>query len=722
MKTGKQFLLTAAVLGALLGSGTLAYADSSLDPVYVEGWRTKEVTAGGYAATSQHMGILGNKAVMDTPFSQVNLTQKAFDAYSDPSQPTVSALLNVPSVRSSSSTLYNDMSIRGQGANSYQFRVNGIPSVFTQMNVGVDFVDRVDVTSGPAMAMNGSGKESPGGVINFVSKKATEDMVKVTTSFAGRSSVGVRVDASGRHGENREWGWRVNSEYVKGDAAVKKDYRSNKDIYLNLDHADKNSTTNLLIGYRDTYTEGGQRYFNIGSGAFTKMIKVPNAKHNYSFPGQSLGMRTYMALLNHEQRLSDHVVAFLNAGYAKNDGYRYYMSKSSRLNILNEAGDFKTELLNEPYEITNKYLQVGVRGDFMTGSIKHELTLAADQDRYEDAWGYTVRSHKSLDKNGKEVAGLEVLQGNIYTGSYAVTGYPVMAYAKKKSSKTTYGGFSVIDTMSKDNWQLMVGMNYQNTKVHSYSTNSDVESSATSPILGLVYHANDNWMLYASHAESYDKGTVVSRNYENGGTILPPAKMKANEFGVKYNKDGLLAGLAFFDMSRDSNIEVVEKTANGDKSFLRQNGETQYRGFEGSLHGSLNDKWSWTAGFMKMSAKQKHTTKGLMDGRKAPGVVDWSAVIGTEYHATDNLDIFGRMVYAGKASVYDVNNNELTIPSYTTFDLGARYRTALAGKPVTLQATIYNLFDKEYWLARPGTNYAILSNPRTFSLSATWEF
>lgn len=130
--------LTAAVVLTISGgmAGGVQATDTILDPVYVYG--TREISAdaipGEYQNKKGPVGILGVKDTMDIPFQQINLAQKTINTFAaTPSEQSVNVLVNVPSVRNSGSTLYNDFSIRGIGASAYQFRVNAIRGYFHRL-------------------------------------------------------------------------------------------------------------------------------------------------------------------------------------------------------------------------------------------------------------------------------------------------------------------------------------------------------------------------------------------------------------------------------------------------------------------------------------------------------------------------------------------------------------------------------------------------------------
>lgn len=89
--------------------------------IIVEG--DKDVLIGGFAKRKSEVGILGNMDVKKTPFTKVNLTEKAINSFATPGESLSSALLNIPSIKSASSTMYNDVNIRGTRVNGYQFYI-----------------------------------------------------------------------------------------------------------------------------------------------------------------------------------------------------------------------------------------------------------------------------------------------------------------------------------------------------------------------------------------------------------------------------------------------------------------------------------------------------------------------------------------------------------------------------------------------------------------------
>ena len=704
---------SAAIIIAAISTSFLPVASqaatNTLDEIIVEGDRDHEITQqlpGGYENKSGSVGILGTKDIMETPFQQNNISQKSISTFAaNPSEQSTSVLVNVPAVRTAGNTLYNDFSIRGQNANAYQFRINGIPGLLTQTNIPMNMIESVDVISGPGLGVTGvQAKESAGGVINLITKRAgAKDIMDYTTFFSGRSTWGNMIDISRRFADNA-WGIRINTAYINGDTAIRDEKETQKNFSINIDHQTDHSFTNIFLGYRDTHTERAERYYDFSSNALTGIPSAPDSSNNYAFKGQQLGMRTWMAAVNHVQSLDDTFKVFINAGYAYNNGYDYRVDASSRVNVINDAGDFTRSMVNEPFAIRNKYIQIGANKIFNTGAVKNDLVVSFDKDWYEARWSASPAIKGTVT-------------GNLYTGQ---VGYDFMTEKGTRaqySGDTQFFGWTIADTLSYRKWDVTLGAHKHTARVYSASSKTKTVTDAVSPLFAIVYKPSRNWSVFGSHSESFDQGTIVGNAYANKGDILDPAKTKSNELGIKYTNGNIITELSYFDTKQDSKLE---SEFNGN-TYLRMNGETRYRGIQLSLSGKISPKWTLSGGFMYLNSEYKKNSTPYYNGKSVIGTPDWSAVLTAEYTPNEAWDIWGRMIYTGSAPVY---NHERTfrIDSSTVFDLGIRYRSRLGTKPVDYNLTVFNLFDKNYWMPRATYAYGILSNPRAFCFSATVHF
>lgn len=679
--------------------------------IIVEG--DKDVLIGGFAKRKSEVGILGNMDVKKTPFTKVNLTEKAINSFATPGESLSSALLNIPSIKSASSTMYNDVNIRGTRVNGYQFYINGVPGLLTQTNIPTNFIGNIEVTSGPAMSFTGTTtQETAGGMVNLISKRAEDDNItKYTQTFSGRGNFGEYIDIGRRFGKSKEWGLRINAQNLSGETAIPGEKLTARNLFLNLDHKDDNSSTNLLAGYRYVKHNNGVRWFQYGDSV-TKLPDAPNSKNNYSFAGQRMEYDTWLATLNHEQKLSDDWSVFFTGGYSRYDLYTNYNAKSSAYLVTNNNGDFIAQSWSKTFPVTSYYGQIGIKGVVNTGEVKHNIALAADKSWYNNGSGIA-----SVNFNNS-------VMGNLYNKTHIIgEGLP----AKNTggfTSKSQYWGISLADTLEYGKAQLTLGIHSHHANTTSYDaktgevTSDTQKSDATSPTYAIVYSPNDNVSFYASHSESFNKGTLVpeSRNghyFDNANSMLEPTKTKQNEIGIKYENKGLLTTLSAFDITQANTME--EQLSNGDWHYSTD-GETEYKGLELTVNGKIADKWNAMGGIMYLDAKINNATNKNLNGTRVNGVSKWNGVAALEYNADEKFSILGRALYNGSSKI---KNEKLDVPSYLTFDIGMKYKTKLSNTPVTLTAMCYNLTGEDYWIASGNTT--ILSNPRTFMLTAEFD-
>lgn len=710
-------LLSAVLLGLAAGcfsTHLTAYAAEEKDGIdtytigdlVVTGERYGEELPGGFVKESGQVGLLGEKDNMEVPFQAISLTQKTIDVFgANPSEASTSILVNAPAIRTAGSTLYNDFSLRGQTANAYQFRINGIPGLLSQTNIPMNFFESVDVVSGASVGISGvAASESAGGTVNLQTKRAHQNMTQYSMGIAERGTWSNNLDIARRFGKNGAHGLRLNGSYTTGATGIIDERVCNKTFAINYDHHSASSSTNLFFGFRDTWTEEAQRYFYMGGAAITAMPAAPDAARNFAFKGQHLGMKTYFGTINHEQKLGKNTRAFLLAGASYNDGYGYLVPASSRLDLLNNNGDYSRAMNHEPFAIRNSYLSLGLSHEWMMGSVKNKTIFAVDKDWYQARWG-----ESSAPKG--------TVTGNLYTGQSVFNFLTAIKASYVTGGRTEYYGYSLLNESTVGKAIITLGL-HQHTSKAIPASGSPTTTSATAPIVGLVYRPTQEISLFANHSESFHAGRVVGIAYLNAGAILQPGKTKSNEIGLKYTNGDFLAALSYFDMRKAS---LYDKPTGGPKDIQTMDGELSYKGLEFSMGGEFCPKWSIFGGFLYTNSEYAKHTNGFYNGKTVEGTPNFSFVSTLQYAPDKDSAIFLRIVHTGDAPIYTTAKNTLTVPSSTVFDLGARYRTKIDAVPVTFTATVFNVFNRNYWLPRATYSYGILGNPRTFALSMTMD-
>ncbi len=721
---GKKLAAALVSMMAIAGVGGV-HADAvyQMDEVLVTADREGDVVTlpGGLVNETAKLGILGNKSVMDIPYSEMSMTSKTLETFDDPSQPIANTLQNNPSIRSStSSPMYTDFSMRGINMNGNHIMLNGIPSLFYQFNGPVSHViERMDITSGPNAAVNGvsmsnngtnSGATPAPGTINVVTKKAgKEPITNYTQTFSGRSNLGEFIDVGRRIGADGEWGVRIMGEYMTGDLSLKNAEKEEKNIFVNLDRKGKTSITNIFTGAFDLRVNKGQRWFTYG-GKSDRLPSAPDSNTDYDFDGTAKWMHGWVMTINHEKELNENWSWFTNWGVNRRSGNKY--NSSSALNF-DEKGNFtSSNVSNAQNEIgTNAYFQTGIRGKLHTGAVEHDLSLAFDR-AWAKYWNNTNNSSK----------------GNIIGGLYDGVAYKDTFYIPElKKAKLSWSeintGITIADDLKYKNWDFLVAFSRKHEHFVNETNGQLIKNNDWLPTFGITYRANDRLSIYAGQTESVSRGGVVSNDdkYINKGETLAPSVSKQKEIGVKYKTGGLLTTLSYFYIDQESLLDI---DVGGGMYRRAADGRDKLKGVEWTVNGKLLPKLSVTGGLMYLDAKRDKTQGGKNDGRFVNGVADWSGVLGLVYEPNSRLGLIGRMVWCGNAFIDNAKapSGKTEIPSYTTFDLGVNYKLNIGNTPVSLSAMCYNVTNKDYWMGRGSSTTFGLSMPRTFMLSARFEF
>ena len=713
-------LCAVASVGFVMSASAENVVHGNLDEIVVEG--SKDVLPGGNVRTTAKLGVLGDKSVMDIPYSEMSMTAKAVETYGDPSQPLANVLMNNPSIRTSTtSPMYTDFSMRGINMNGNHMMLNGVPSLFYQFTTPPSHViDRIDITSGPNAGVNGvsmsnngtnSGATPAPGTINIVTKRALNTPVnRYTQTFSGRGNAGEFIDVGRRFGENNEWGIRVNAEYMEGGLALPGAEKNEKNIFINMDHRGDNNITNLFAGYFDLRVNGGQRWFSLpNSYSSTVLPDAPDSKNNYDFNGTTKYVHGYLATLNHEHKLDDTWSYFANMGYSRRSGNKDNQGASIK---FDEHGNFVGNQFNQQNEEgKNAYVQFGLKGNLETGVVKHDLALSVDR-----SWARYWNKSKSYKPNGQEIL------GNLYDGIIFPDNYVLQSFGDGTPQwEETNIGLTIADTISYGKASMLLAASRKHENFESF-TGKSFKNDNIRPTYGLTYKPVENMAFYYGHTESFSRGLVVSgNNYTNNGETMEPVKSKQNEIGVKYQNAGMMTTLSYFDIDEANRYDINSNDPNHPLTKV-DDGKNRYKGVELTVNGKIADKWTVTGGLLYLDAEREKTKNGTKDGWFVNGASEWSGVLGLEYKPDDSLGIVGRAVWNDKAYIDSKSSSGKTeIPSYVTFDLGFNYKTKINTVPVKLSAMCYNVADKDYWMGRGSSTTIGLSMPRTFMLSAQFD-
>lgn len=688
-----------------------------LDSITVYGKRT--ILPGGLLNEQSRIGILGSSSILDIPYSQMSLTKKTLDLFYDPTSPIASVLQNNPSIRTStSSPMYTDFSMRGINMNGNHMMLNGIPSLFYQFTSPPShIIERIEITSGPNAGVNGvsmsnngtdSGATPAPGTINVVTKKAEENPVNsYRATFSGRGNVGAFVDVARRLGRKKEWGIRVNSEYMDGELSLPKAEKNEKNIFLNLDYKGKNSTTNLFVGMFDLRVNGGQRWFTF-NGVNQELPKAPKAKTNYDYKETTKFVSGNLLTLNHEQRFNKNFSAFFNFGQNHRSGYKYNCGANLLFDDKGNLSENKASNANE--SSNNVYSQIGGKGNFKTGKLKHNYSFAID---------YSWATYNNQSQNGPKGK----IGGNLYDGIQFLEGFyplPQLLSAVPAWEENNIGITALYVISYNNKIDLMLGASQKNEKFKNKLNGQKIKNHNILPTFGITYKPFNFLSAYFGHTESFSRGAFVSdAKYINKGETLDPAKSKQNEVGIKWEWNKILTTLSYFDIKQTNFIDVTVPA--GLKRAA--DGVNRHKGVELTASGEIIERLIFTGGFMYLDAKREKTKDGTNDGKFVNGVSKLSGTLGLEYITRYKIGFIGHAVYNNKAFIDSKSVNSKTkIPAFSTFDLGVNYKLATNFANIKFNAMCYNVANKSYWHGRGGSTTFGLSMPRSFMFSTQFDF
>ncbi|WP_438301514.1 TonB-dependent receptor [Pseudomonas sp. NMS19W] len=664
-----------------------------------------EVLAGGQVARGARLGMMGNKDVMDTPFSVTSYTAKTL---ADLQTVTVAdALERDPSVRSTGQTggIVDSFFIRGFAigeGNLGELAYDGVYGVAPNYRVFTEYAERVEVLKGPGALMYGiSPNSGVGGVINIVPKRPLdEDLTRFTGTYASDSQVGGHLDVSRRFGSENQFGIRFNGSTQGGDTAIDNQERALDIGAIALDYKGERLRLNLdYISQKESF-DAASRPFTIAPG-----VKVPSAPNGRTNLPQDWGWsdtKEQSALLGGEYDLNDNLTVFAHAGGGRSDVKR--MSDQVP-RILNDAGDTSNIPGYYKFNVDRSTADVGMRALFATGPVTHTTTVMAT--RYQDELSRGIN-------NGTEI------RSNIYHPVDVPKQY-ISSPKVLRISESELSGVALTDTLGflDDRIQLTLGVRRQDIESRNYSVSGSVSSryddSATTPLAGVVVKPWEDVSLYYNYVEGLSKGDIAPGTAANSGETFAPYKSKQHEIGVKYEHGTFMTTLALFQIEKPSG-EI------GAGNVFSVQAEQRNRGVELSMFGEVAPGTRLMGGVTLLDGELTDSATAANRGNKPVGVPDVQANLWAEWDTpwVEGFTLTGGAIYTDSQYVNQANTQEL--PSWTRIDAGARYATKIEGRPTTFRATVQNVFDREYWSGVASYGAFSPGYPRTLQLSATVDF
>jgi iron complex outermembrane receptor protein len=556
-------------------------------------------------------------------------------------------------------------------------------------------VERIEALRGPAAALYG--QTPPGGLVNFVSKKPTEDTLReVQFTLGDPWRKQVAFDFGGPIVDEGQFLYRITAMGRASETQVNHVDDSRVFIAPSLTWKPDEDTSLTVLAHhiRD---EGGSLQFLPAAG-----MLYDSAYGRYS-RDVFIGEPDYDDFQRRQTAIGYQFEHTFDNGITFNSSARI-MEVDYDLNVVrgHPAAVAVAPLVNrlavEIHDVARTFTtDNNINFSFDTGPVNHNVLAGVDLLVQSSDYQFGTGTASPI---------------NIYNPVY---GGAIGAITNTTDSKQNIrqAGFYLQDEMSLDNWRLTLTGRYDVAETDTFdrikSSRSINDDGAFTGRAGLLYAFDNGVAPYMSYGTSFEP--VVGINTSTG-QAYDPSRGKQFEVGVKYQPVGTdhLFTIAAFDL-RQSNLVV---TSGG---IQQQIGGVNVKGIEAEAKISMWDRWDLIASYAYLDSEVTAT------GKRVIYVPDHQAALWVNHNFSGDLE--GLSAGAGvrfTGASFGDTANALEASSYTLFDAAARLNLgtlneSLKGKE--LAVNVSNLFDKEYVASCNSTTQCYWGTGRTIRATLT---
>ncbi len=554
----------------------------------------------------------------------------------------------------------------------------------------IETLSHVEVLRGPSSMLYG--QSAPGGLINMVTKKPTDNtLFDISADVDQHGSSRFMLDAGGEIVEDLSY----RGVLVKQDVIYEREYQNGeqreRDRFLGSLSVDYNFTENLLVNvyYDQTNDKAG-----LDTGAWLDengdVIGDDKTIRDFSWAFTDITVANVGTRVNYFFNPQWE----LKLGYNEQTFERQRFESSPKMPKNYQEGDSYT---SKPYDRFDdwqfKTFYIDLVGEFSFASVDHQVLIGANSLDYY--YGQLKTNANPID----------------YTPGQTEPLRPDVSYKTDDSLYTSeydYYGVYFQDLITfNDQWQAVFGGRFdkQNKK--------GADSDSFVPKLGVLYHPIDDATVYINYSESFEPASSETLNDEtdkNHGMALDAVTSSQIELGAKWQvSERLLVETALFDIEKTG--ALITETLENDPVYdtiTTQAGVQRHKGLELSAQGAITDRLFVMASAMYLDAVYERDNK--YQGNTPVDAPEWSASIWSRYELTEALALNAGVFYQGER--YADSNNTVTKDAYARVDLGASYQMDIGNKTLDFRFNIENVLDTDY-LAGGGINNVTVGDGRT---------
>jgi len=688
-----QLALAAAGLCALHFSAMAEDVGGALSTVEVKATVEKKKLGDSVSA-----GALGRKSELDTPFSTKAVSS---DEIEDRLATSISEVLkydaSVTAISPPISTHPATIQMRGLRLDDLNgYKVNGLANINRGTEMPLEMFESVEALKGLTGYMYGFG--SPGGIINYVTKRpTTAKTFSAAMGYQEGGAIKEHIDTGGRLGDDDSFGYRLNLVHEDGNVKQESGSIKRNAAGLNLEWR---VTKDLALTYDAIYQ---RRHTVGGTDILLQGFKIPapldgDAKLNSVGAGSDVEYT--LATTGLEYRLAPNWTA--NASYRTSDSTRVY--KKDQYYLTSNNGDYKDRITSELHGYHFDQVQATVNGQFDVAGLGNEVVIGLmSQNLVSTSSVVTPKTYMGT--------------GNLYAPSIISAATVNYSGGTYRDETTRQEALFVSDTLTfNDHWMLVAGARYTRFTDNAYSTKGALTASypadKTTPTIALMFKPAADTTLYASYVEALEQAASAPTTAVNANQTFAPIKSKQTEAGVKTERSWWNATASLFHIERGAQYTNAANVYVAD-------GQSKYNGLELNSVVQAAKNVSIEGGIMLLDATLEDAAPGY-SGKRAVGAPRRQASIqATWREVLPGLALHAGTQYLGQLPVDAANIN--TLPAYTLFDAGFNYRHRYFGKMISVRANISNIANRKYWTYYQ-EGYLNIGAPRTASVNVRVDF
>jgi iron complex outermembrane receptor protein len=379
---------------------------------------------------------------------------------------------------------------------------------------------------------------------------------------------------------------------------------------------------------------------------------------------------------------------------------------------VNRNGRFGKE--DDNYTIA----QVDLTGSISLAGMTHNLLTGVEYDRERSTF---------YQENLTSVPSINAL--NPTYGAVADRPYPFAFVSNSDIDGWAIYAQDRIDVT--DRWNVVLGARWSTFDTHSeFSTDpvidpadiTDDELDHSTFQIGTTYRLDGGWSIFGGFATGFDMENVAGGRSANGSPF-DPEESEQIEAGARYVNDIVSGSASVFEIKR-TNVLTDDPNNIG---FSIQTGEVRVRGLELEGAWQIIDGLSLQAGYAWMDGEVTSSNTGN-EGFDLADTPEHQANMFVRYDVPGlPVQLRAGVNYVGDRAFSDsvgvavfpgLLANNVTLPAYTSLDLGATYDFGAA----RLDLAITNVTDETYY-TREFNDFSVFpGEPLQASLRLTADF